>query len=114
MLDAIKLVRRVAKSAAIQPYNHSEFIPGTDTANDEELMEYIRKSGNTIFHPAGTCQMGTGPMAVVDQQLRVHGVQGLRVADASIMPTVLSGNINAGCIMIGERVSDMILRGEHR
>ncbi|MBX2882004.1 MAG: choline dehydrogenase [Granulosicoccus sp.] len=109
MLDGLKLVRKVAESDAIRPYTQKEFIPGAEKTSDNDLLEYIRHYGNTIFHPSGTCRMGTDENAVVDEQLRVHGVTGLRVADASIMPTVLSGNTNAGCIMIGERLSAFLL-----
>ena len=76
-----------------------------------EWLDYIRNYGGTIFHPTGTCKMGVDPMAVVDDQLRVHGLTGLRVADASIMPTVVSGNTNAACIMIGEKCADLV-RGQ--
>jgi len=108
MLDGIKLVRRVATSAALSDYNRREVIPGPDVQSDDELQQYIADYGNTIFHPAGTCRMGDDPLAVVDQKMRVHGVEGLRVADASVMPTVLSGNTNAGCIMLGERLAALI------
>jgi len=108
MLDGIKLVRRVATSAALSDYNRREVIPGPDVQTDDELQQYIADYGNTIFHPAGTCRMGDDPLAVVDQKMRVHGVEGLRVADASVMPTVLSGNTNAGCIMLGERLAALI------
>ncbi len=109
MLDGIQLIRRVAEAPAMQPYIQREAIPGAETETDEQLHDYIRNFGNTIFHPSGTCKMGNDSMAVVDSQLRVHGVQGLRVADASIMPTVVSGNTNAGCIMIGEKLASMML-----
>ena len=112
MLDGIRLIRKVAKTSAIQSYIEREYIPGPDVSSDADLLEYIRANGNTIFHPCGTCKMGNDELAVVDEQLRVHGVDGLRVADASIMPTVLSGNTNAGCIMIGEKLADM-MTGEH-
>lgn len=111
MLDGLQLIRSVAEAASIQPYIKQETIPGPDTQTDFELLDYIRTSGGTIYHPAGTCKMGKDEMAVVDNKLRVHGVSGLRVADASIMPTVLSGNTNAGCIMIGEKCADLILSG---
>lgn len=111
MLDGIRLIRKVAETSAIEPYIKNEFLPGADVQSDAELIEYIRNNGNTIFHPAGTCKMGNGndETAVVDEQLRVHGIDGLRVADASIMPTVLSGNTNAGCIMIGEKLAKMMI-----
>ena len=77
------------------------------------MLAYARARGGTIFHPSSTCAMGpaTNPMAVVDHELRVHGLEALRVADASIMPTVVSGNTNAACIMIGEKCADMMLAG---
>jgi choline dehydrogenase-like flavoprotein len=71
-------------------------------------LDYARRRGGTVYHPTSTCKMGSDPMAVVDAELRVHGIEGLRVADASIMPTVVSGNTNAATIMIGERVADML------
>ena len=73
-------------------------------------MDYARRRGGTVYHPTSTCKMGSDPMAVVDAELRVHGVDGLRVADASIMPTLVSGNTNAATIMIGERTADMVRR----
>jgi choline dehydrogenase len=85
-----------------------EYQPGPSVASDEQLMEHARNSGSTVFHPTSTCKMGIDPMAVVDPELRVHGMQGLRVVDASIMPTVVSGNTNAATIMIGEKAADMV------
>lgn len=109
MVDGLKLIRRVSQSPSIGPYIVREFLPGPDVSSDEQILQYIRDTGNTIFHPAGTCKMGHDDKAVVDEQLRVRGVEGLRVADASIMPTVLSGNTNAGCIMIGEKLASMMI-----
>ncbi len=109
MLAGVHLIRRIAESPALQPYIKAEKIPGTEVSGDQQILEFIRTKGITIYHPAGTCKMGSDDMAVVDEQLRVHGLHGLRVADASIMPVVLSGNTNAGCIMIGEKLSHMIL-----
>ena len=82
--------------------------PGSGVQTDEELLEFVRGYGQTIFHPVGTCSMGQGPDSVVDERLRVYGTVGLRVVDASIMPLLVSGNTNAGAIMIGEKAGDMI------
>ncbi len=108
MLDGVNIIRKIAAAPSIQPYIKREVIPGPDVSTDHQILEHIRLNGYTIYHPSGTCKMGSDPMAVVDESLRVHGVTGLRVADASIMPTVLSGNTNAGCIMIGEKLAHMI------
>lgn len=109
IIDGLKLIRKISQSPSIQPYISAEFLPGNDVSSDQELLQFARDKGNTIFHPSGTCKMGSDSSAVVDEQLRVHGIQGLRIADASIMPTVLSGNTNAGCIMIGEKAASMML-----
>ena len=85
-----------------------EIAPGASLQTDEEILEWVRNNAETTYHPVGTCKMGNDPMAVVDDRLRVHGLQGLRVADASIMPTLTSGNTNAPCIMIGEKCADMV------
>ncbi len=77
---------------------------------DEEILDYIRSDAVSVYHPVGTCKMGHDEMAVVDDRLRVHGVAGLRVADASVMPTVLSGNTNSACIVIADKCADMILK----
>jgi choline dehydrogenase len=84
-------------------------LPGPSVRADDELTDYARQFGNTIYHPVGTCRMGQGPSAVVDERLRVHGITSLRVIDASIMPTLTTGNTNAPTIMIGERGAAMIL-----
>ena len=83
--------------------------PGADVVTDDDVIEYLRNFGNTGFHPTSTCRMGVDETAVVDPRLRVHGFEGLRVVDASIMPAVTSGNTNAPTIMIAEKASDMIL-----
>ncbi|MBV1869354.1 MAG: GMC oxidoreductase, partial [Gammaproteobacteria bacterium] len=77
--------------------------------SDDDIATFIRKEAESIYHPVGSCKMGNDPMAVVDDQLRVHGVKGLRVADASIMPSLISGNTNATCMVIAEKASQLIL-----
>ena len=91
------------------PFQVSEVAPGADRTTDDEILDWVKKAAETTYHPVGTCKMGSDPMAVVDAQLRVHGIAGLRVADASIMPTLTSGNTNAPSIMIGEKAADMVL-----
>jgi len=100
--------RAIAAQPALSRYIEHELLPGPDAVTDEQLLDHARTWGTTIYHPVGTCAMGHGPMAVVDPQLRVHGVEGLRVVDASIMPRLISGNTNAPTIMIAEKASDMI------
>jgi choline dehydrogenase len=111
LVDGLKLCRAIAARPAMAHYIESEHLPGTRVRTDDELLDYARQYGGTIYHPCGTCKMGSDTQAVVDAELRVRGIDGLRVADASIMPTLVSGNTNAACIMIGERVSDFI-RGQ--
>jgi choline dehydrogenase len=105
----LKWARTIASQSALTPYIDHELEPSNACLTDEALLEYARGAGTTIYHPVGTCQMGHGPQAVVDPQLRVHGVQGLRVVDASVMPRLVSGNTNAPTIMIAEKAADMIL-----
>jgi choline dehydrogenase len=110
LLAAMKLARRLLKSKPLEPYYDFEEFPGDKVETDAELMEAARQRGTTTFHPNGTCRMGpkADPLAVVDDQLRVHGLEGLRVIDASIMPTMLSANLNAGTMMIADKASDLI------
>ncbi len=105
----IRIARNVASQKPLQPFIEHELYPGSEAQSDEALLAYARDNGATIYHPVGTCQMGHGAMSVVDPQLRVHGVDGLRVVDASVMPRLVSGNTNAPTIMIAEKASDMIL-----
>ena len=86
-----------------------EIAPGPEYQTDDEMVEWIKNNAETTYHPVGTCKMGSDPMAVVDENLKVHGISGLRVADASIMPTLTSGNTNAPSIMIGEKCAEMVL-----
>lgn len=104
----IKVLRQLFHSSAFDEFRGEEIAPGVEVQADEALMAYIRETANTVWHPVGTCKMGTDPMAVVDPELRVHGIQGLRVVDASIMPTLTTGNTNAPTIMIGEKAADLI------
>ena len=105
----IKLARALAATPAVRPYVAEEVKPGPAIGSDDQLLDFARETGATIFHPSGTCRMGSDPGAVVDPRLRVKGVEALRVVDASIMPTLVSGNTNAGVVMIAEKASDMIL-----
>jgi len=109
MVAGMKLLRRVMSQPAIMRYIDEELAFGQKIQRDDDYLEYVRQRGTTVFHPTSTCRMGSDVTAVVDERLRVHGFTGLRVADASIMPTVVSGNTNAACVMIGEKASDMIL-----
>src|SRR5947207_15523669 len=107
---AIRIARAVMTAAAMAPFQVTEIAPGADRTTDDEILDWIKKAAETTYHPVGTCKMGSDAMAVVDAQLRVIGIEGLRVADASIMPTLTSGNTNAPSIMIGEKAADMVLK----
>jgi choline dehydrogenase len=108
LIAGIRLMRQLFQTSAFDEFRGREVAPGTDVQSDAALEAYIRETCGTVFHPVGTCKMGTDPMAVVDSELRVHGVAGLRVVDASIMPTLITGHTNAPAIMIGEKAADLI------
>jgi choline dehydrogenase len=107
--DAVKLTREIFAQKAFEPFRGPEINPGDHVKTDAEIDAFVRERGDSAYHPSCTCKMGTDDMAVVDSQARVHGLEGLRVVDASIMPSVVSGNLNAPTIMMAEKCSDMIL-----
>jgi choline dehydrogenase len=108
LVEGINLCRKVAQAAAFDPFRGRELYPGPEVQGEAAITGYIREVAVTADHPVGTCKMGSDPLAVVDTELRVHGLEGLRVIDASIMPTIVSGNTNAPTIMIAEKAADMI------
>ncbi len=108
-----RLVRRLVDTSTMAPYVQQELQPGPDVRSDDELLEAVRQHGSSGYHPSCTCRIGSDRLAVVDPRLRVHGVQGLRVVDASVMPTMVSGNTNAATIMIAEKAADMIREDAH-
>ena len=109
MRDGLKLLREICRQPALAPYVGEELRPGPSVTTDAGLDELVRATADSIYHPVGTCRMGTDGEAIVDPlTMRVHGVDGLRVADASIMPTLIGGNTNAPAIMIGERAAVLI------
>ena len=110
LLDGVKLIRKLAGTSPLQAITLGEMRPGVECKTDAQLIEDIRNNADTVFHPCGTCRMGPDPLDnVVDSELKVHGLQGLRVVDASIFPNVVCGNINAATIMVGEKAADLIL-----
>jgi choline dehydrogenase len=108
LVGGIKLAREMVKMPAFDAFRDEEACPGIACATDDDIREFISNHASTLFHPVGTCKMGSDNMAVVDARLRVRGIDGLRVADGSIMPRVVSANTNAACIMIGEKAADLI------
>jgi len=112
-VEGLKILRKILQAPALSPYVVEEVDPGAKVVTDEALLSYCRARGSTIYHPTSTCRMGNDPLAVVDQRLRLRGIEGLRVVDASVMPDLVSGNTNAVVIMIAEKASDMILEDAH-
>jgi choline dehydrogenase len=110
LVAGVRAARRIVQAKAMDAFRGGEVSPGPGVQNDDEILDYIRANAQTAYHPVGTCKMGTDDMAVVDPQLKVRGIEGLRVADGSIMPTLMSGNTNGPIIMIGEKASDMMLK----
>ncbi|TDF67163.1 GMC family oxidoreductase [Cupriavidus sp. L7L] len=107
-IAGMRIMRKIVQAQPLASRVVAEIAPGASTDTDEQLLEHLKTSGNSGWHQVGTCKMGSDPLAVVDARLRVRGVQGLRVVDASIMPRIVAGNTNAPCIMIGEKAADMI------
>lgn len=113
-VEGLKFTRRIMRSRALEPFAPKELKPGPELTSDDALLDAARDLGTTIFHPVGTCKMGKDNAAVVDPQLRVHGIEALRVIDASIMPTITSGNTNAPTVMIAEKGAEFILDDAYR
>ena len=108
LIDAVKIMRRIVEAKPMDLIRDFEHSPGSSVTTDVEIEQYVRETAETGFHPSGTCRMGSGSNAVVDDKLRIHGLRGIRVADASIFPTIPSGNTNAACIMVGEKAAELI------
>ncbi len=109
IVAGLRVIRKIFATEAMRRWTTEEYMPGPHATTDEDLLNHVRATSGTTFHQTSTCMMGPGPMAVVDTELRVKGTQGLRVIDAAVMPTVVSGNTNATVIMIAEKGADMIL-----
>jgi len=110
IVEGVRITRRICNTGPVKGHITEEHQPGPEVGDDyDEILEWVRNTATTIYHPTGTCKMGVDPMAVVDPRLKVIGLEGLRVADASIMPIIVSANTNAPTIMIGEKASDLIL-----
>jgi len=111
LVEAVRTSRRLFKSKAFDAYRGDEMFPGDNDDSEAAISAFLRKKAETVYHPVGTCTMGTDANAVVDPTLRVHGIQSLRVVDASVMPKLVSGNTNAPTVMIAERAADLMLAG---
>ena len=111
LVAGIRLARALAATRALSPYVAGEYRPGPEATSDDALLEFAKNTAGTIFHPSGTCKMGPAadPLAVVDHDLKVRGLEGIRVVDCSIMPTLVSGNTNAPAVMIAEKIADRML-----
>jgi choline dehydrogenase len=109
MIAGLRALRRIIAAPALVPFIAAEHDPGSACRSDADLLDFARRKGSTVYHPTSTCRMGADATAVVDARLRVHGIAGLRVVDASVMPALVSGNTNAATIMIAEKGADMIL-----
>ncbi len=109
LIGGIRKIRELMLSKPMNEFTGVEILPGKDLQTDEDILGFIRDKAETAYHPVGTCKMGNDKLAVVDNELKVHGIKNLRIADASIMPTLISGNTNAVCMMIGEKCADLIL-----
>jgi choline dehydrogenase-like flavoprotein len=108
MLEGVKLARKIASATAFDKYRGPEMLPGPEAQDESALRRHIERYAATLYHPVGTCKMGSDAMAVVDSDLRVRGLKGLRVVDASIMPVITGGNTNAPTIMIAEKAAELI------
>jgi choline dehydrogenase len=108
MVEGLKIARRIAAAPPLSGYIVKEEFPGPAVQSDADLLAVVRETGETVFHPTSTCRMGTDARSVVDSHLRVRGLEGLRVVDASVMPAVVSGNTNAAVIAIAEKAADLI------
>ena len=108
-IKCVRVARKILSQESMKPFAGKEIGPGENSRDDEQITEYIRSKAETAYHPSCTLKMGTDSMAVVDERLKIHGLQNIRVADASVMPEITSGNLNAPTLMIGERAADFIL-----
>jgi choline dehydrogenase len=111
IVAGLRMLREIYRQPAFRDLWSAEVLPGPDSTSDAALFEFVSGKGGTVFHPVGTCRMGEDADAVVDRCLRVKGIEGLRVIDASVMPTMVSANTNAAAIMIGEKGADLVLNG---
>jgi choline dehydrogenase len=108
-VEGVRKAREIMTQPAFDPFRGEELAPGARVQSDDEILDFVAREGESAYHPSGTCAMGTHPMAVTDPELRVHGVENLRVVDASVMPYITNGNIYAPVMMIAEKAADLIL-----